>query len=175
MDAYILGKHAGELPVHLLQQGEPGNRVRAIGRLDGPDHNAYYALEAPDQQTVDSLVTQVKSTGTQSEQTLTVCLKPSCLGMVSHPNGNPSWMPPFLWYIFHWIHTHDAGPGVDAARKILGPEGVHAATDGEGKALIQLGSDDQAKLSAASAAISDSLGKLAGGAHQVAGADLQRA
>jgi hypothetical protein len=177
MDAYILGTHEGDLPIHLLKEGEPGNRIRAMARLEGPVHNVFYALEAPDEMSVDSLTTTVGSSGTTPQKSMVVCLRPPCLvtvgGGPGRPNPNPSYVPWAEMYVFHLFEAETAADAVRAARASLGEDAVAAATDGNGRIMVELSSNDATALDSASAALCEALGADPAAGHAVRGGVLK--
>lgn len=154
MDAYVLGTHDGELPTHLLGHGD--NRVRAMARLDGPDHNVFYALEVPNAESVDGHVSAIGDAG-------------SIVGRILIIDGNiaavvihPSHMPPWERYLFLLLELEAIEEALAAARDILGEGGVAAAADSQGHILVELGGNDAAALQEAAA--------LFGGAAHAVGA-----
>jgi hypothetical protein len=185
MDAYVLGQHDGDLPTHLLERGELGNRVRAMATLDGPDHNVFYAIEAPDQNALDTHTASLAEAGTDSQRTMSACLDPDCLPLLGKDSHviHPSFIPPCLYYLFHWLfHPGDpeagtdfVAEGLDKAREILGDDGVAASTDGNGNVLIELGGNDEAKLAEAQAALQAHFGDNLSSGHAVTGAGVVKA
>ncbi|HVV75947.1 MAG TPA: hypothetical protein VHC43_07910 [Mycobacteriales bacterium] len=152
MDAYVLGTHESDLPTHLLQDGAEGDRVRAIARLNGVDHNAFYAIEAPDAESAELHLEKIKGLGTNVNWWLIHCVAEDCLGLMEiKPFSilNPSKMPPYDFYLILTVEQEHVRDEVATARQLLGEDGVAAATDGRGRFLIELGSNDQSALDAA--------------------------
>jgi hypothetical protein len=168
MDAYILGRHEGDLPSHLLAQGEPGNRVRAIARLEGPDHDVFYALEAPDQQSLDSLVQAITVAGSNPASVLPACALIHCKGAIANVRG-PSYLPPWPTYVFEWFDADTAAEAIQLAVDSLGEDAVAAATDGQGHILIELAGPDEDLIRATMALIRARLRFADDGLHAVTG------
>jgi hypothetical protein len=185
MDAYVLGRSEGDLPTHLFEGGEPGNRVRAMAQLDGPDHNAFYAIEGPDAAAVDQHVQSITAAGSTAAVTITPPDGPAedpdwvMIGIIVHP----SHMPPWVYYWLHHIpnppdppfESDELANAVRAVRDILGEEGIAAIKGRDGDILIEFGADDQAKLDEARAAFGAHLGDNHSGGHAVTGAGIVKA
>jgi hypothetical protein len=175
MDGYVLGRHTGELPLHLLQEGEPGNRIRAIARVEGPDHDVVYAIEAPDEQALSLHTTSTSTAGTSSTKSLIVCVSLPCQAQGGHTNGNPMHMPPWECILFLWLEAEDISEIVGDIKESLGADSIYTATDGEGHFLVQLGSDDQERVDEAAARLTSAVGAGAGASHRVPQSDIFRA
>lgn len=160
MDAYVLGKHDGELPTHLLGQGD--NRIRAMARLEGPDHNVFYALEVPDEGSVHPHTTAIADAGTIIAEILIHNAEVAGFILITI---HPSHMPPWERYVFLLLELEleELEQALVEAGEILGPDGVAAAVDGQGRALVELGSNDPAGIEQAMTA-------LGGGAVHAVGA-----
>jgi hypothetical protein len=179
MDAYVFGTHDGDLPSHLIGAGELGNRVRAMARLDGPDHNVYYAIEAPDTAALDSHVSNLTATGTAPTSTILMCGSQPCADLLANgyqPHSLPSHLPPWECVQFLALLLEEGvspAEELEAARLLLGADGVAAATDGEGRVLIQLGANDTETVAQASDALRASFGDTLSGGHTVTGGLLR--
>lgn len=159
MDAYILGKHDGDLPTHLLS-GPGGNRVRAMARLDGPHHDAFYAIEVDDPDGVTVLTESLSDSGLVISQTHVAAVADENK-VAAHivPYVHPSHMPPWECYAFIHAQWVEQIPEILAAILAeLGDGTVAAAVDSDGNVLIELGSDDEAAVTAAAAGLADALG-----------------
>lgn len=158
MDAYVLGTHDGDLPTHLLGRGEEGHRVLVIAPLSGPDHNVLYKIEAPDADGVQHHVERISGVGTLVGRILIRCTSENCFGLIESVKPflilGPHSLPPYLHYVFQWLEQAHVRDEVAALVEIFGPEGVAAATDGEGHFLVEYGSDDPDKITAGDAVFS---------------------
>jgi hypothetical protein len=181
MDAYILGTHEGDLPTHLLEGGEVGNRVRAMAQLDGPDHNVFYAIEGPDQATVDAHVRSIVAAGTTVQHAITPddgrTNDPEWVMIgVSHPSHKPPWEYYIFWRLLHYgdpvEYTGALAEGLGAARDLVGDDRIAVAINAEGDVLIELCGDDQAALVEAQAALEEHFGDNLPGGHTVTGAGI---
>jgi hypothetical protein len=167
MDAYILGRHDGELPTHLLS-GPGGDRVRAMARLAGPAHDVFYALEVADERSVTVLTESLTASGlVVSETHMPLTSDPDKYAIVGHIR--PSHFPPWDFYLFiHGDEVEDLPNQLSAAADELNEGTVGFAIDASGKVLIELGSNDEAKVNAVAASLVDALGGTAA-AHTVVG------
>ena len=155
MDAYILGRHAGELPS--LTSGSTGNRVRAMARLDGPEHDVFYALEVNGPDGVDVVTESLTDLGLVVSKThLPARDDKDKYAIVA---GRPSHMPPWEVYLFlNGDVSEEIAATLNEVVEDLGEGTVAAAVDNNGDALIELGSNDEAKVLAAGATVANVLG-----------------
>lgn len=171
MDAYVLGTHEGDLPTHLLGQGEEGHRVLVMARLDGPDHDVLYKIEAPDKEGVSTHVANITGAGSLIDRILIRCIRENCFGLIEtikpYMGVAPHSLPPYVYYAFQWLEQDHIRDEFAALVDIVGMDGLAAATDGEGHFLIEYGSDDADKISAAANLFS-------GAGHAITG-DIHRA
>lgn len=158
MDAYVLGMHEGDLPTHVVNEGEAGHRVVVVAPLSGPDHNVLYKIEATDADGVHGHIERISGLGTVINKWLIRCISENCFGLIEtfKPFSilGPHSLPPYLYYVFHWLEQEHVRDEVAALLEIFGPDGVAAATDGAGHFLIEYASDDAEKIGAGNALFS---------------------
>lgn len=175
MDGCVFGRHEGDLPLHLLQEGEPGNRIRAMARLEGPDHNIYYAIEAPDRQAFDSLVANATGAGSIPMYSPDFCIGSVCIPPVTGGGGGttPSYLPPWVRIRFLIALAQKEHEKIDEAivrtKERLGPDSIAFATDGKGMVIIEVGSNDEEPLEAAMRELHDATGTSHTSSHLVTG------
>src|SRR3954452_23982988 len=103
MDVYVFGSHAGDLPTHLVGD-EAGNRIRGMARLEGGEHDAFYAIEAESLDDVARHLESLTSAGT----TVALVLRPhpdwAKSGPVTLPHiplpPKPMYLPPLELLLF---------------------------------------------------------------------------
>jgi hypothetical protein len=149
MDAYILGTHEGELPTHLLAHGEEGHRVRTMGRIEGPTHNVFYALEVPDLAAFERIAGHIADAGTANPQTIQPTGHPEYRSSKHAPSHFPPWDRIAILLLHLELEKQIAATA--AAVKRLGDEGVAVITDGSGLTLAEFGGNDAAEVDAAAA------------------------
>ena len=147
MHAYVLGRTAGEPAWHMVGQGEAGNRVRAIARLDGAVHNVFAALEAPDATSMSTHVESLTLNPTEPVPTPIVpCDTPDCCDLIPGVVGRVSFIGESdSLYAFGLLDIN--GP-VTALRDVvasMGADRVAAITDGK-RVLVELVGTDRTEL-----------------------------
>jgi hypothetical protein len=151
MDAYVFGRHEGDLPTHLVGTGEPGNRIRAMARLNEGEHDVFYALEGESHDDIDRHISSLEEAGTTAD----VVLRPHdesavVLGLPPLPQPPlPMWLPPFPFLCLIVAEVEDVGRTVGTLVEQLGPEGIAIWRGEDGHYLIEAGADDRDRLEAA--------------------------
>ena len=170
MDAYVLGSHPGELPTHLLS-AEPGNRIRAVARLEDGEYDVFYALETQSEEDVERHLAAIREAGTDplvvwhTHGSGAVALGPIPWPKpLPPPPPAPAWVPPCDWYLFLVAKVGDVLGLVEALRHRFGPENVAVVQGPDGRHLLEVGSKDRDELATAL----DELGPLA----EVSGASV---
>ncbi len=123
-----------------------------MARLEGPEHNAFFAIEAPDSETVELQIEKLRGFGTNIDWWLIRCVSENCFGAFEIKPFiilNPSKLPPFAYYLLLKLEGEHIREEVRVAREHLGQDGVAAATDGKGRFLVELASNDEQALDAA--------------------------
>lgn len=173
-----MAEHDGELPRHLLDEGEPGNRVRALAALHGPRFPRYVAVEGPDEPSISEQISKLEAIGYRVKWRMISCADLPCLKIIGMERIGTSWLPPFEHILFEIFEGAQASDGsdapspvstaLDAAATSLGSNGgVAASTDGRGTVLVEIGGDDAELVEATAAALRDSIGGSSFGGHRV--------
>jgi hypothetical protein len=147
LNAYLFGRHSGDLPLHLLEKGEKGNRIRAMAQLDGPDHTIFVAMELPHvdagQQHVESLTTSGVSPG----PIVVMCGSETCLSLLlSLVESVVAELEGFLVYLYLRLVVRGRVEILRDLVEELGHERVRAITDGTGTVIIEIGAHDRNEL-----------------------------
>jgi hypothetical protein len=153
MDAYVFGKHDGELPVHLVGSGEPGNRVRVVAAIDDSAYQILYAFEAPDQQVLDEQISTTQSNGTTPSTVMVPCADEDCVQQVKNIVERVSWLPPYPCLLFILVEAEGVLEVLTDLVEELGAKAVAAFTDGSGRFVVEVGGDDWEPLERAHARI----------------------
>jgi hypothetical protein len=179
VDKYVFGKHTGDLPTHLVGQGDPDNQVRAMVRLDGPDHDVFYALivrEEQEQQDTEAHLSVLSEAGTTESQPFNPCLgNPTCEEVVAYIGGKVTFMPPYRCLLFILV---EADGTLEVLRELvddLGEEAVAAVTDGSGRFIVELGAEDWGPLEDAHKKLEGASNVKRASAHRADGSALLRA
>jgi hypothetical protein len=179
MDAYLMADHEGDLPTHLLNEGELGNRVRALATLHGPKFPRFVAVEAPDEASLEKQIAKLELEGYVIKWRMVSCIVLNCQRIVGLERVGGSNMPPMDHVLFEIFETTDSVASVlDEAEQALradGKDGVHvcASTDGNGSVLVELGSDDADLLATTAAKVREAIG-ASSGEHRVTGEGIRK-
>jgi hypothetical protein len=178
MDAYVFGRHDGDLPTHLVGNGEPGNRIRAMARLNEGEHDVFYALEVGSIEDLERHVGDLQSAGS----TPSVVLRPdggwSAVDLKIPPLPQPPvpmWMPPYPVLCLIIAEIDDVGRAVETLVEHLGPEGIAIWRGENGDYLVEAGADDRQKLEAALQAATEPEGFVERSRLLTSGDDMVRA
>jgi hypothetical protein len=178
MDAYVFGRHDGDLPTHLVGNGEPGNRIRAMARLNEGEHDVFYALELESHDDIDRHVGALQDAGS----TPSLVLRPDTgwaavdLKLPPLPQPpTPMWLPPFPFLCLIVAEVDDVGAAVGTLVEHLGPEGIAIWRAEDGHYLIEVGADDRDRLEAAIEAAAQPEGFVAKSRLLTTGDDMVRA
>jgi hypothetical protein len=172
MNAYVMGQHDGALPTHLLNGGREGNRVRAIGRLDGPSHDIYLALEVPDVATFDAYLEAIETAGTVVHRAMVAAAAPEIPHALDGVPHGPSWIRAFTHITFTWYDADVIEEAAHAAIPYVSYAGIAAATDNKGHIVVELGHDDLATLDGAVEAFDRCVDGASTGIHRLAAEGL---
>ncbi|HEU5034757.1 MAG TPA: hypothetical protein VFT62_08395 [Mycobacteriales bacterium] len=143
MHTYVFGTHQGELPRHLVGHGQPGDHIRAMARLEGPDHDVIYALNHEAAESPELLADVLRHAGTLVVETFTLCDSRPCLqvlGIESHVV--PIAMPPLEHILFLMFEAD----GQLTWPADVAPGEVAAATNGVGQFLVEFVGNDRQQL-----------------------------
>lgn len=157
MDAYALTRATGELPWHQVGRGEPGNRVRAMAQLDGPDHDVFVALEVPHGDAIREHLdasffayaqadAEVSTDPTVDPTQIVPCLSDDCMCLIPGVFGRVSFIgEPDSNYAFVLADVDGPLSVLAEIAEELGPDRVAAVTDGQ-RVLVELVGSDRAEL-----------------------------
>jgi hypothetical protein len=151
MDAYVFGRHDGDLPTHLVGQGVEGNRIRAVARLQGGEHDVFYALEVESHDDIERHVGVLTEAGSQPSLVLrpgpdTATSGPIHLPPPIPPPPMPAWVPPYPWLLFLVCVVDDVVQLIEILRDRLGGDAVAAWQAGDGRYLIEAGATERSSL-----------------------------
>jgi hypothetical protein len=171
-----MGHLDGDLPTDLLNEGEPGHRIRAMARLDGPTHDTYIAIEAPDEDSARTLIDKLIEIGVVVNWQLIACLDQPCLVIIGEERLGGSSLPPLDHILFEVFEAEGIAEALDEAEQALSQDGrsgphVAASTDGRGQVMVELGSADPELLENVAARLREQAGQSSGG-HRVTGDGL---
>lgn len=137
MDAYVLSRFDGDLN-EVVGMTVEGARVRAAARLDGPEHNAFFALEGDKEQSLMSL-SRAMPTSNGDPLPMVSCFDQPCLEWVDGVLSRISWFDGFEFYVFLLIELDEPLGYISVLVEDFGEERVAAISDGSGKVLIEIG------------------------------------
>jgi hypothetical protein len=178
MDAYVFARHDGDLPTHLVGNGEPGNRIRAMARLNEGEHDVFYALELESHDDLDRHVGALQDAGSTPSLVLRPDNSWAAVDLKIPPlpqPPTPMWLPPFPFLCLIVADVDDVGRAVETLVEHLGPEGIAIWRGEDGDYLIEVGADDRDRLEAAIGAASESEGFVAKSRLLTTGDDMVRA
>ena len=153
MHTYLLGRHSGDLPTHLVGTEHEGHRVFSVAPLDGPDHTVFIGLKRDETIAPSEPARPMSgslSTGPDdpiSDVVVVVeCLAENCMGLLPKLPINPCYLPG--WQVIAFVivfaeHLRDALP---RAHQRLGEGAVAVATDGHGRFLVELAANDRGAI-----------------------------
>jgi hypothetical protein len=140
LNAYLFGRHSGDLPLHLLANGEKGNRIRAMANLEGPDHTIFVAFEVPDVDAANEHVMSLSSSGVDPGPIVPMCGSETCAQLLmSIIQSMVAELEGFLIYLYLRLVVSGRVEILTELVAELGPHGVGAITDGDGTVLIEIG------------------------------------
>lgn len=168
MDAYVLGSHSGELPTHLVS-ANTGNRIRAVARLEGGQHDIFYALEVDSVDDFDRHVRDIEGAGTRIAVVLNphggnVQMGPIPLP-IPPPPPTPSWIPPCEWAMFVFATVEDIVGLIEKLRERFGVEYVAGLRVGN-QYILEVGAEERDSLETALAGLSPADAHFANGVHR---------
>lgn len=147
MNAYLFGRHTGDLPLHLLENGEKGNRIRAIAELDGPDHTIFVAFDVPDLDAANQHVESLTTSSVDPGPLTPMCGSETCLELLmAIVESFVAELEGFLLYLYLRLVVHGRVEILRDLVEELGSHRVRAITDGNGTVIIEIGSHDRAEL-----------------------------
>ena len=146
MNIYVFGQVAGDLPTHLVGRGEPGSRIRAVSRLEGPDHNIFVAIEAADLADADTHMSVLAEQQVTPGVSLPSCEDPLCLDQILRIMGKLSFILVEELVAFILIEIEGALHRLHDVQQALGDDKVAAVTDGHGLVAVQITSADRSAL-----------------------------
>ena len=146
MNIYVFGQVAGDLPTHLVGRGEPGSRIRAVTRLEGPDHNVFVAIEAADLADADTHMSVLAEQQVTPGVSLPSCEDPLCLDQILNIFSRISVILVEELIAFILLEIKEALHRLHDVQEALGTDKVAAATDGKGLVAVQITGSDRAEL-----------------------------
>ena len=147
MNAYLFGSHKGNLPVHLLGKGAPGNRIRAMAELDGPDHSIFVAFEVPDINAANQHVMSLSTSGVDPGPVVPMCGSETCLQLLMDiVESVVADLDGFLLYLYLRLVVTGRVEILRELVKELGSDRVRAITDGAGTVIIEIGGHHRDEL-----------------------------
>ena len=146
MNAYLFGRHEGELPLHLLEGGEEGNRIRALAQLEGPEHTIFAAIELPDGASASQHVESLTTSGVDPGPLTLQCGSESCWDLLMKIMSRVA--DPIGWEIYLYLRLIVTGRVEIYASLVeeLGPEAVRAVTDGNGVVIMEVAANNRDEL-----------------------------
>jgi hypothetical protein len=178
MEAYVFGRHDGDLPTHLVGNGDPGNRIRAMARLNEGEHDVFYALEVESDDDIERHIGSLQEAGSTPALVLrpdggwaSVDLK---IPPLPQPPA-PMWLPPYQFLCLIVAEVDDVGRAVNTLIEHVGPEGIAIWRGQDGQYLIEVGADDRAQLEVAIEAAAEPDGFIAKARLLTTGGDMVRA
>ena len=176
MDAYVLGSHPGELPTHLLS-AEPGNRIRAVARLEDGEYDVFYALETGSEEDVERHLSAIREAGTNPLVIWhTHGSGAAARGPIPWPKPlpppQPSWLPPRPWLLFLLAEIADVIIFIESLRERFGVDLVAGFLAPDGRYLIEVAANDRTEIAAALTELAPLAGVTNDVAHYAAGVRL---
>ena len=171
MNAYLFGRHSGELPAHLLTAD---SGIFAMARLQNSAHDVYYAAAVPESASVGDVVGTVQQAGSDITQLIIGCVSDWCIGLVEGIAG-PCKIPGRpAWFVFLIIEGTERLDHLRHARERLGDDNVAAVYNGDGQFLVELAADDRELLEELVSSFSALDSHRVASSHWVAGEQLLR-
>jgi hypothetical protein len=177
LNAYILGRHDGALPSHLLRNQGDEHGIFAMAPLTGDTHTVYYAASIPESATVGDVVGTLEGAGTSVEEVIVACVSDGCQAMIMAILEiiGPCKIPgPPEWVVFLVLEGLERLTHLEHALDRLGAGNVAAAYDGDGRFLVELASDDESLLDDVVRSFEELSGHRLISTHRLRGRDLQR-
>lgn len=147
MNAYLFGRHEGDLPLHLLEGGEKGNRIRALAQLEGPEHTIFAAFELPDGADAHQHVESLTLSGVDPGPLTLMCGSQPCLDLLM--GIIQSWVADLKGFSIYLYLRLVVGGRVEILVDLveeLGSDRVRAITDGDGTVIIEIGAHEREEL-----------------------------
>ena len=155
MHTYLLGRHTGDLPTHLVGTEMDGHEVFAVAELDGPDHSVFVGLKrigatAPNLEpgAQRPMSGQLPSSGDVVGEAVVFvqCVRDDCLGLLPELPINPCYLPGWDLIVFVFVFAEHLRDALPRAHQRLGNGAVAVATDGGGRFLVELAGNDRHAL-----------------------------
>ena len=155
MHTYLLGRHHGDLPTHLVGTEMDGHQVFAVAELDGPDHSVFIGLKrigaelpnlgAGQQRPMSG---ELPSAGEAVGDALVFvqCVRDNCLGLLPELPANPCYLPGWDVIVFVIVFAEHLRDVLPRAHQRIGEGAVAAATDGHGRFLVEFAANDRDAL-----------------------------
>jgi hypothetical protein len=183
LHTYLLGRHHGDLPTHLVGTEMDGHEVFAMAELDGPDHSVFVGLKR-----IGAAAGSVEPGARPMSGTLSTsgdpisevvvfvqCLRDDCLGLLPELPISPCYLPGWDVIVFVIIFAEHLRDALPRARQHIGDGAVAAATDGGGRFLVELAANDRGSLEQALAELASLEGVDMRAAHWADGRAVARA
>jgi hypothetical protein len=158
MYAYVFGRHNGQPPTNLVGTTFRGVTVQSMTALEGPAHTLFTKLHLTDASALSRPMSGEDPLGevVDDAEVMIGCESVDCSGLVGNIVSRISFIGADHVY-FCFILCDIDGPltHLPAHEQEVGPDRIAAATDGKGRALIELAGDDQDELLARAARITD--------------------
>ena len=140
MDAYVLSRYTGDDLGSVVGMTQDGARVRAAARLDGPDHDVFFALEGDSEESLMSLSRALPTSSTNGDPLPMVsCFDQPCIDFIDGVLGRISAFDGFEFFVFLLIELDQPFGYARVLIEDFGEERVAVITDGSGKVLVEIG------------------------------------
>jgi len=161
MQAYVFGRHTGEPPTHLVGKTYRGITVQSMTALEGAEHTLFTKLHVDNPQVLDAPMSSSEPDDPVGDiindaQVILGCHSPDCMDLIANIESRISFIGgSHPYFCFMLCDVGDVLDHLPEYERELGPDRIAAATDGNGKVIIEIAGDNPEELAATAARITD--------------------
>jgi hypothetical protein len=156
MQAYVFGRHDGEPPTHLVGQTFGGVTVQSMTALEGVDHTLFTKLHVDNPAALSTPMSGEDPVGDIVNDAMVIlgCHSPDCSDLIANIESRISFIGrEHAYFCFILCDVVGALDHLPEHERDLGTDRIAAATDGNGRVVIEIAGDDPDELTARAARI----------------------